>query len=81
MCYAEEKLRRLARLTDYTYHLLAGGPTLNTEAVNDILADPDGFIEEWIPYPDDIRRVHKLVLDYTGKDIFSNATRIPDHLR
>ena len=79
--YAEEKLRRLARLTDYTYHLLAGDPTLNTAAVNDILADPDGFIEEWIPYPADIRRIRKLVLDYTGKDIFVNATRIPDHLR
>ena len=79
--YQEAKLRKLARLTDYSYHLLAGPPMLNTEAANDVLDDADSFIEEWIHSPEDIRRIRRIVLEYTGKDLFAHTTHVPAHLR
>lgn len=75
------KLKRLAVLTGYPYELLSGKPKLNQDAVNSIVADVDTFLETWIPYPADIKKVRRLLRDYTGNDIFDRATNVPPHLR
>ena len=75
------KLKALARLTGYGYALLCGRPVVNDEAVAEILADPDAFIEEWIAYPEDIKRIRKMIQEHTDTDIFGNATHVPDYLR
>ena len=79
--YDVPKLRALARLTGYEYALLSGQPVVNEAAVAEILAAPDAFIEEWIPYPDDVKRIRHVLRDYTGTDIFEVAAHVPDHLR
>ncbi len=79
--YDVPKLRALARLTGYRYDLLSGQSVVNEDAVESIIADPDAFIEEWIRYPDDIRRVRNMIIGYTEIDIFSGATHVPDYLR
>ena len=44
--YGAAKLKSLARLTGYEYALLAGKPKINDTAVEEILADADGFVED-----------------------------------
>ena len=78
--YSKDKLRRLARLTGYDYALLAGQPRINKEAVERILADADGFIESWIPYPNEVKQVRRLIQDHEGIDIFDSASHVPDSL-
>lgn len=79
--YTPSQLRALARLTGYKYALLSGQSTINDAAVTEILVDPDSFIEEWIPYPEEIRRIRSLIEDYAKVDIFEQATHVPDFLR
>ena len=76
-----QQLRRLARLTGYEYALLAGEPQVNDHAVERIFEDPDAFIEEWIGYPKEIKKVRRMILDYANVDIFKNATLVPDYLK
>lgn len=78
--YDVPKLKTLARLTGYSYALLCGRPVVNDDAVAEILADPDAFIEEWIAYPEDIKRIRKMIQEYTDTDIFGDATHVPDYL-
>ncbi len=78
--YDVPKLKALARLTGYSYALLCGQPVVNDAAVAEILADTDTFIEEWIPYPEEIKRIRQMVRDYTGTDIFEAASHVPDYL-
>lgn len=77
----KEKLRRLSLLTGYPFELLDGGPKINQDAVDSILLDVDNFLEAWIPYPRDINKVRRLILDLTGKDIFDHARNVPQFLR
>lgn len=79
--YSDAKLKRLAVLTGYTYALLAGEACINENAVSEILADTDVFIETWIHYPEDIIKVRNLIHAHTGEDIYNHATHVPDHLR
>ena len=78
--YDGPKLRTLARLTDYHHALLSGPPCINEAAVEEILADPVAFIDEWIPYPEEIRRVRSMILEYTKADIFEGARHVPRYL-
>ena len=79
--YSLPKLKTLARLTGYGYDLLSGPPRINDAAVEEIQADPDAFIEEWIPYPEEIKKVRNLIQEYANIDIFSEAVHVPAHLR
>ena len=78
--YNVPKLKTLARLTGYGYALLSGLPCVNEDAIEEILADPGTFIEEWIPYPEEIKRVRSMILEYAETDIFEGVAHIPDHL-
>ena len=78
--YSVAKLRRLARLTSYEYALLAGKPKINEAAVERIIADVDGFIERWIPYPNDVKKLRRLIQYYAQIDIFEGASHVPDSL-
>ena len=79
--YDVPKLKRLARLTGIEYALLAGPPRLNEAAVQAILEAPDEFIETWIHYPADIKKVRRLVMEVQAVDIFEHASHVPPHLR
>ncbi|QLQ06751.1 MAG: hypothetical protein HZY76_12335 [Anaerolineae bacterium] len=68
-------------MTSIKYDLLSGPPTLNPEAVEAILANVDRFIEQWIAYPDDIKKARQLILDMNGVDIFAKASTVPDFLK
>ena len=79
--YDIPKLRSLARLTGYPYDLVAGQPRVNEEAIAEILADTDSFIEEWIHRPDEIRKVRRMIREHAEVDIFEHAAHVPVHLR
>lgn len=79
--YNASQLKRLARLTGFEYALLAGRPQINEAAVSKIMDDVDGFIEDWIPYPNEIRKLRQLIIDYSKIDIFESASHVPDSLR
>lgn len=79
--YSTQKLKTLARLTGFEYKLLAGPPQLNSDSVESILKDVDAFIEEWIHYPNDIKKVRKLIKEEQSIDIFDHASTVPNYLR
>lgn len=79
--YSDREMRRLARLTGFPYALLAGCACVNDQAVDEVLKDADGFIEEWIRYPEDIKKVRGLILQHTGIDLYNHATIVPPYLR
>jgi 5-methylcytosine-specific restriction endonuclease McrA len=79
--YDVPKLKRLATRTGYEYALLAGPPRINEAAVTAIVEDADGFIETWIHYPEEIKKVRRLIRDHEKIDIFEHAEHVPDHLR
>lgn len=79
--YDIPKLKALARLTSYPYDLVSGQPRLNEDALAEILADPDSFIEEWIHYPTEVRKVRRMILQHAEVDIFEHAAHIPAHLQ
>lgn len=77
----KEKLKRLAVLTGYPFELLAGPQQINQEAVDSILGDVNAFLEAWIPYPNDIKKVRQLIRAHTKQDIFELTDNVPPHLR
>ena len=79
--YDIPKLKALALLTGYPYALVAGQPRVNEDAIAEIVADPDSFLEEWIHRPDELRKVRRMILEHTEVDIFALATHVPDYLR
>lgn len=79
--YDDRQLRALAILTGYEYELLAGPARINDAAVRGILADVDTFLQVWIPYPEEIKKVRRLIRDQTGVDMYAFARNVPDHLR
>ncbi|MFH1141939.1 MAG: hypothetical protein V1724_09855 [Chloroflexota bacterium] len=76
-----EKLRKLTILTGIPYELLAGPPQLNPAAVEWLKAHVDEFMERWIRYPEEIKRVRRIVKDMAGQDIFSFASIVPPFLK
>lgn len=78
--YKAEQLKALSRLTSIEYDLLSGSPQLNPKAIESILVNVDRFIEQWIPYPDDIKKVRQIIQETTGTDIFALASTVPDFL-
>lgn len=78
--YQPEQLKALARLTSIEYDSLSGSPRLNPTAVEEILANVDRFIQQWIAYPDDIKKVRQLILDMNRVDIFAQASTVPAFL-
>lgn len=76
-----DKLRRLSVRSEIPYALLAGPPRLNPQAVEWLKNHVDEFIERWIRYPDEIRRLRRLVLSLEGIDVFQGAAIVPDFLR
>jgi len=79
--YTPDRLKALARLTSIEYDFLSGPPRLNPKAIEAILANVDGFIEQKIADPDDIRKVRQLIQDMNGIDIFARASTVPDFLK
>ena len=47
---------------------------------DEIGPDPDAFIDEWIPYPEEIRRVRNMILEYAEADILEGASHVPTYL-
>ena len=78
--YREEKLRKLSVVTGIEHEMLAGAPQVNPAAVEHLLANADEFIERWIRYPGEIKRIRNLVLEKTGKDLYKVARVVPDFL-
>lgn len=76
-----EKLRRLSVLTGIQYDMLAGAPKLNPLAVEWLKAHIDEFIERWVRYPEEIKRIRRLVSEMESVDIFSYASTVPDFLK
>jgi len=79
--YKPEQLKALARLTSIEYDVLNGPPTLNPKALEAILANVDRFIEQWIAYPDDIKKIRQLIQEMNGTDIFAGASTVPNFLK
>lgn len=79
--YKPRQLKALARLTGFQFDLLSGPPKLNDAAVTEILANVDKFIEQWIAYPDEIKKVQRLILDMNRVDIYTSASTVPDFLQ
>ena len=79
--YNKKKLRKLAVLTGIPFDLLEGPPRLNPNALKKILANVDKFIEDWIEYPEDIKRIRNLILELERIDIFKRAKHVPDYLK
>lgn len=79
--YDIQQLKRLAVVTGYPYDLISGPPIVNEESVLKILEDADAFIEEFIHYPNEIKKIRRLILEYENIDIFEHATHVPDYLR
>lgn len=79
--YKPEQIKALARLTSIEYGFLSGPPKLNPKAVEAILANVDRFIEQWIAYPEDLKKVRQLIQEMNGIDIFTRASTVPDFLK
>ena len=79
--YSPAQLKRLCRLTGIAFELLAGRPRLNEAAVKAILANVDKFIEQWVRYPEEIKKVRQLILQMDQIDIYERATVVPDFLK
>jgi len=79
--YTPDRLKALARLTSIEYDFLSGPPRLNPKAIEAILANVDGFIEQKIADPDDIRKVRQFIQDMNDIDIFARASTVPDFLK
>jgi len=78
--YSRSKLQRLAVLTGIPLGVLRGPPILNPEAVRLIRANVDAFLETWIKYPAEIRRIRELIHEMEGVDIKEEATTWPSFL-
>lgn len=78
--YSAAKLRSLARLTGYEYALLAGKPKVNSAAIENIVANVDSFIEDWIRYPNELKKLRRLIQFHAQIDIFDSASHIPNNL-
>jgi hypothetical protein len=78
--YPAAKLRGLSRLTSVEYGVLSGPPRINERAVEAIVSDVDGFIEEWIDRPEDIRKVRSFIREMCDLDIFEHAKVVPEFL-
>lgn len=78
--YSEPQLRKLAVLTSIPYAVLAGTPKLNPQALKRLKDNVDAFIERWVRYPDEIKKIRKLIIDMTGEDIFAFARNVPEFL-
>ena len=78
--YGIHKLRALSRLTGYSYAILSGQPMINESAVEEIINNIDIFIENWIQYPEEIKRIRRIIMEYVSTDIYDGAAHIPPHL-
>jgi len=79
--YAGNELKRLAVKTGIKYETLTGKAMLNPNAVKWLVENIDYFIEKWIGYPDEIKRIRAVVMTMTGVDIFSGAKSVPQYLK
>lgn len=79
--YDKKKLKRLAVLTGIPFEILCGNPQLNPKAVEKILTNIDKFIEDWIEYPEEIKKIRYLILGMRGIDIFEKAKYVPNMLK
>lgn len=79
--YTPVQLKALARLTSIEYELLSGPPKLNPLAIEAILTNVDRFIEQWIAYPDDLKKMRQLIQEMNNIDIFTSASIVPDFLK
>ena len=76
-----DKIRRLSVRTGISYEILAGPPQVNPEAVEWLKSNIDGFMERWIRYPDEIKRIRHMIMEMTGEDVFTFASIVPPFLK
>lgn len=76
-----EKLKKLSYLTGVPFEVLAGPQHLNPKAIDELLESVDEFITRTIKYPDEIRRIRRLVREMADIDIFDYAQHVPEHLK
>jgi hypothetical protein len=79
--YGDEDLKKLSVLTSIQFELLKGPAQLNPKAVEEILANIDKFIQDWIHHPEEIRRIRDLILEMRKIDIYEKAKHVPDFLK
>lgn len=79
--YEEVELRRLSVLTGILYKLLAGEPRFNPRAVKWLVKNIDEFLARWIKYPDEIKKIRKMIIKFESIDIFVKARSVPAFLR
>ncbi|MBI4483103.1 MAG: hypothetical protein HY652_09455, partial [Acidobacteria bacterium] len=78
--YNDQQLRELAVKTGIPYDVLRSKPQVNPEAVNRIRGNIDNFLSRWIQYPEEIRKLRRVILQHAGIDIFEGATTVPHFL-
>jgi len=79
--YKQPQLKKLSVLTGIPHKILAGPKHVNPKAVKWLQKNIDKFLEQWIRYPDDIKRIRKMVLELENTDIFKKATTVPKFLK
>jgi len=78
--YNEKELRKLSILTGIPYGLLSSEPTMSPQAVTTLLENADEFLVRWARYPDEIKKIRRLVLEATGQDLYECARVVPSYL-
>ncbi|HXG65065.1 MAG TPA: hypothetical protein VNO70_08145 [Blastocatellia bacterium] len=79
--YSKKELQRLAVLTGILYEMLNSDPYFNPQAIAYLKGHMDEFLEKWIRYPDEIKRLRRSILQIEGIDIYDFASQVPDFLR
>ncbi|MEX0652435.1 MAG: hypothetical protein WD509_01790 [Candidatus Paceibacterota bacterium] len=79
--YTAEQLKKLSVLTGIPHELLAGKPHVNPKAVQWLVKNIDEILVRWIRYPNEVKRIRRMVQDLEGVDIFANATTVPRFLK
>ena len=79
--YSSGQLKRLSVLTGIPYEVLNGKAMVNPDAVGWLIKNIDTFLERWIRYPEEIKKIRKTILDMTGIDIYSSAKTVPEFLK
>jgi len=78
--YSKEDLQHLSVLTGITFDVLSGEPRLNPEAVRALRANIDAFLAQWIRYPQEIKRLRRMIVQMERVDIRDDATNWPAFL-
>lgn len=76
--YQDDQLRRLAVITGIPYETLAGAPTFNPKALDDLKngAKVAAMMAKYAKYPDELCNLRNRVLGATGFDFFKSVPEL-----